>query len=71
MGTFSNEANAQRLQKRLQREGLAVSIRTSTAGGKTHHQVRVGPLPDALEAQLAAERVRSLVGLDAVITKGR
>ena len=58
VGSFSDPANARRLREGLVQAGYDVQLSEVTAGGRTLHRVRVGPVPsrdagEALAARLA------------------
>ncbi len=55
LGSFSNEANAERLAAELRQQGFAAFLSRITTGGGELHRVRVGPQRDreAAEAMLA------------------
>ena len=59
VGSFSSEGNAVRLSGELRREGFPVFVSKVTAGGKTMHRVRVGPVAEKAEAQTLAERLKT------------
>lgn len=66
VGMFADRANADRVQQRLRKEGLPVSVDAhKSSGGKALRRVRVGPFTSAAQANEAAAKVR-LLGLDAV-----
>ncbi len=58
LGSFGSEANAKRLAAQVSALGWDAQLSQLTAGGKTMHRVRVGPVPtrskaDALRGELA------------------
>ncbi len=59
VGSFSSRENAVRLSSELRREGYSVFVSEVTAGGRTMHRVRVGPVADKDEAQTLAERLKA------------
>jgi DedD protein len=59
LGTFSGEANAQRLVRELQGKGFAAFSVESSGSGRKLYRVRVGPASEHSAAVVLAERLRS------------
>jgi DedD protein len=59
LGTFSNEANAQRLVHELAGKGFAAFSTESSGSGRKLYRVRVGPASDHAAAAALAERLRA------------
>lgn len=59
VGSFSSEENATRLSDELRGSGYPVFVSRVTAGGKTMHRVRIGPVPEKGEAETLAERLKA------------
>jgi DedD protein len=59
VGSFSSEENAVRLSGEIGRQGYPVFVSKVTAGDKTMHRVRVGPVADKDEAQALARRLKT------------
>ena len=59
VGSFSSEENAVRLSGEIGRQGYPVFVSKVTAGDKTMHRVRVGPVADKDEAQALAQRLKT------------
>jgi DedD protein len=59
LGSFSSEENAVRLSGEIRRQGYPVFVSKVTAGGKTMHRVRVGPVAEKDEAQTLAQRLKT------------
>jgi DedD protein len=58
MGSFSSQANAEKLAAELRKQGFAAFIsQLSTASGELH-RVRIGPQKDRESAEAMAERLR-------------
>jgi len=67
VGTFSNAANATRLERKLRAGGQPVlTEQIQLAGGKAV-RLRVGPYPDRAVAEKAQERIRKDVGVKGVV----
>ena len=67
VGTFSNKANATRLEKKLRAEGHPVLKETVKVGGTSAVRLRVGPYADRGAALKARERVNKDVGVKGVV----
>jgi len=59
LGTFSSQANAERLVHELQGKGFAAFSTESASGGRKLYRVRVGPASDHPGAVALAARLRS------------
>jgi cell division septation protein DedD len=59
LGTFSSQANADRLVHELQGKGFAAFSTESSSGGRKLYRVRVGPASDHAGAAALAVRLRS------------
>lgn len=69
VGAFKNLLNAKALQDRLDSNGYDVSITTvTTQNGESLHKVQIGELEKLKKAELLAEEIRTLMGLDTYIT---
>jgi DedD protein len=67
VGTFSNAANARRLEQRLRDEGESIlTERVRLASGEAV-RLRVGPFADREAAQRAQARIRKETGLKGVV----
>lgn len=67
VGTYSNAANATRLERKLRAEGQPVlTERITLAGGKAV-RLRVGPFADRTAALKAQERIQKDVGVKGVV----
>lgn len=64
-GTFSKEANAQRLVKQLRDRGQSAFVMPLKSGGATLYRVRIGPMKDRASAE-AALRDLKLAGAKVV-----
>jgi rare lipoprotein A len=61
VGAFADAANAQRVAARLQQAHLApVQVTAVSVDGRAVHRVRLGPLPDAAQADAVSARVVDL-----------
>ena len=58
VGSFSSEANAERLAAELKERGYPAFVALSLIDGQSMHRVRVGPEPDRGRAETLAERLR-------------
>ena len=59
LGTFSKEANAQRLAKQLRDQGQNAFVMPVKSGGATLYRVRIGPMNDRASAEAALRTVKS------------
>jgi DedD protein len=59
VGTFSKEANAQRLVKELRGQGQSAFVMPLKSGGATLYRVRVGPMNDRASAEAALRELKS------------
>ena len=59
VGTFSKEANAQRLVKELRDQGQSAFVMPLKAGGGTLYRVRVGPMKDRASAEAALRDLKA------------
>lgn len=59
VGSFSQSANAQALQRRLEAEGFEPFVSRVVTDAGTMHRVRVGPVPQRDAAERLLERVRA------------
>ncbi len=70
VGVFADNANAQKVQKQLQKAKLPVQVQTVGTNKGEQFRVRAGPFGQAQEADKAAQRIREL-GLEAVVLRQR
>ena len=59
VGTFSKEANAQRLVKELREQGQSAFVMSLKSGAGTLYRVRVGPMKDRASAEAALRDLKS------------
>lgn len=59
LGTFSKEANAQRLVKELRDQGKSAFVMPVKSGGATLYRVRVGPMKDRASAEAALRDIKA------------
>ncbi|HKS57173.1 MAG TPA: SPOR domain-containing protein [Steroidobacteraceae bacterium] len=59
VGTFSKEANAQRLVKQLRDQGQSAFVMPLKSGGATLYRVRIGPMKDRASADAALRELKS------------
>lgn len=59
VGTFSKEANAQRLVKELRDQGQSAFVMPLKSGGATLYRVRIGPMKDRAGAEAALRELKS------------
>ena len=59
IGTFSKEANAQRLVKELRDQGQSAFVMPVKSGAATLYRVRIGPMKDRASAEAALRDVKS------------
>jgi DedD protein len=59
VGTFSKEANAQRLVKELRDHGQSAFVMPLRSGGDTLYRVRVGPMKDRASAETALRDLKA------------
>lgn len=59
LGTFSKEANAQRLVKELRDQGKSAFVMPVKSGGATLYRVRVGPMQDRASAEAALRDIKA------------
>jgi cell division septation protein DedD len=59
VGSFSQSANAQALQRRLEAEGFEPFVSRVVTDAGTMHRVRVGPVPQRDAAERLLARVRA------------
>ena len=57
LGSFSNQANAERLAADLRKEGYAAFLSQLNTGSKDLHRVRVGPQKDRASAESVAAKL--------------
>lgn len=61
VGAFSRQTNADELRSRLEGAGLApVMVAAAPAGNATLYRVRIGPIPNVVESDRLAGRLRAL-----------
>lgn len=70
IGVFADNANAQKVQKQLQKAKLPVQVQTVGTNKGEQFRVRAGPFHQTQEADKAAQRIREL-GLEAVVLRQR
>lgn len=59
VGTFSKEANAQRLVKELRDQGQSAFVMPLKSGSATLYRVRIGPMKDRAGAEAALRELKS------------
>jgi DedD protein len=59
VGTFSKEANAERLAKQLRDQGQSAFVMPVKSGATTLYRVRIGPMKDRASAEAALREVKS------------
>jgi DedD protein len=59
VGTFSKEANAERLAKQLREQGQTAFVMPVKSAGATLYRVRIGPLQDRASAEAALREVKT------------
>lgn len=59
VGTFSKEANAQRLVKELRDQGQSAFVMPTRSGSATLYRVRVGPMKDRASAEAALRDLKA------------
>ena len=59
VGTFSKEANAERLVKQLRDQGQSAFVMPVKSGGATLYRVRIGPMKDRASAEAALRDLKS------------
>jgi DedD protein len=59
LGTFSKEANAERLVKQLREQGQSAFVMPLKSGNGTLYRVRVGPMKDRASAEAALRDLKS------------
>ena len=67
VGTFSNTANATRLEEKLRADGEAVLAERITLAGGGAVRLRVGPFRDRAAATRAQERIQRDLGVKGVV----
>ena len=67
VGTFSNTANATRIEKMLRAQGQPVLSERVSLGGNNAVRLRVGPFRDRAAALKARERINKDVGVKGVV----
>jgi len=67
LGSFSNQATAQRMVKDLRAKGNDAFVMPVKSGGGTMYRVRIGPLPDREAAAAALQRVKTLAPGAAIV----
>ncbi len=61
VGAFSDASNAERLAQRLRAANLGdVQVIEAQSGGRSIRRVRIGPLPDAEQADVIAHRIEAM-----------
>ena len=70
IGVFADNANAQKVQKQLQKAKLPVQVQAVGTNKGEQFRVRAGPFGQTQEADKAAQRIREL-GLEAVVLRQR
>jgi len=59
LGTFSKEANAQRLVKQLRDQGQSAFVMPLKSSGGTLYRVRIGPMKDRASAEAALRELKA------------
>jgi DedD protein len=67
VGTFSNTANAARLEKKLRAEGRPLLVERISLEGHKAVRLRVGPFPDREAALKVRDRIHKEVGVKGVV----
>ena len=67
VGTFSNSANATRLERKLRAQGQPVLAERITLAGNKAVRLRVGPFPDRVSATKTQERIQKDLGVKGVV----
>lgn len=68
VGTFSKEANAQRLVKQLRDQGESAFVMPVKSGAATLYRVRIGPMKDRASAEAALRDVKASAPGAAVVS---
>jgi cell division septation protein DedD len=69
VGAFKELPRAKALQEKLDKNGYDVSVTTvQKENGETFHRVQAGEFNDRRKAELLAQEIRTLMGLDVFIT---
>jgi DedD protein len=68
VGTFSKEANAQRLVKQLRDQGQSAFVMPVKTGAATLYRVRIGPMKDRASAEAVLRDVKSSTPGAAVVS---
>lgn len=69
LGTFGNQANAERLLKKLKAAGYPAYIKPKQSGSRTLNLVFVGPKVSRAEAQALIGTLEQKYGLKGIVTK--
>lgn len=67
VGTFSNSANAARLEQKLRARGQPLLVERISLGGNEAVRLRVGPFHDRAAALKAQQRINREVGVKGVV----
>jgi DedD protein len=67
LGSFSSEANATGLDRRLRDAGYASFVEPLQQNGQASYRVRVGPELLRSEAQALRDRIKSETGLEGIV----
>lgn len=67
LGSFSNEDNAQSLNKRLRQAGYPSFVEPLKKGGKISYRVRVGPEIKRSEADMLLKQLKEKMKLDGIV----
>ncbi len=68
LGSFSARNSASNLAARLKSSGFSATVTPVTAGGRTLHRVRVGPVGDRAAGEALAKRLRAAGHVGSVVS---
>lgn len=71
LGTFSQPVNAERLAKKIRKQGYEAYVRTFSVRGKSFSQVYVGPDISKARAQKVRQKLQAAFGLKGVLKQYR
>ncbi len=67
LGSFSNEENAQSLNKKLRKAGYPAFVEPLNKNGQTSYRVRVGPEIKRSEAELLLKKIKDNMGMEGIL----
>ena len=67
LGSFSNEENAQSLNKKLRKAGYPAFVEPLNKNGQTSYRVRVGPEIKRSEAELLLKKLKDNMEMDGIL----